>query len=416
MSYNFRSPVAALVGALALSVCCLAHAQRADSFAEATAQADEAAQSGEPGLAADLLAPWAERYADDFSLQMQVASFYFKDHRNEEALEHYRRAHALANGESREAQLGVAYALLALDRKAEAQIELDQVLVQEPNDREARAALAPRPPPAQPGNFTSWGWVLGGYQHYSGHPYKPQSNSFSAGMLVSIQRLLLLSASYRLLNYQFAHYDALFQLQAPETERQQEGYLFAGIALERFALRGHYGHVSDESNPLVPAHIFGASASLWWWLSADAEVSVTHFEDEDVLRAALGGLLPIGAGFSGGPIASLQHMNDVISSFGGRIRWATELLTLSVEARFGEERRPTYLLDSLSFASNDRIRSQVMPRVDWRVSPYFDLTGSYTWQRLNVTSYPADVEANAHFFNLALVAHSATRLSSSTAR
>jgi len=382
---------------------------------DATTRANALVAAGRPGEAAALLASLAARYPDDFALCMRTASLYFADHSHERALSFYLHAHELARGESRDAELGRAYSLLALDRASEARTVANSLLERDPDDAEARALLDRSAAERAP-QLETWAWFLGGYQHYVGHPYKTHSLAASPGILLSFRRLLTVSATYRLLRYQLAHYDEQFQLQNPEGEVQQELYVAAGVLRERFAARMHYGHIWDVDNTLLPAQVVGASASLWWWLTADAELSLTRFLDSNVLRAAVSVELPLFYGVSAGPLATIQPNDEVLSSFGGRLRWTSDTVGISLDGRVGTEQRPTSLADSLSFATNDRIRGQLSPRVDLSLLPNLTVTASYTYQLLEVTALTGDVQADAHFFNLALVAHPARPVSTSTAR
>jgi hypothetical protein len=90
-------------------------------------------------------------------------------------------------------------------------------------------------------------------------------------------------------------------------------------------------------------------------------------------------------------------------AFGGSVGAYAQLrfdaFQFTLAGRYGDESRPTFLNDSIVYATDDRIRGSFSAQARWRVGASSWLSIGYEWQRMTAGGTSAAVDADGHFFS-----------------
>lgn len=191
-----RGVAAALAALLMLAATAAAHGDAPTNLTDAWRVSSALSKAGDHLGAATLLRPWAERFDQDYNLQLEVAWQYYQAHRYADALTFYDRADRLADSPGL-ARLGRAWTALALGNHDRAAMLFRQVLARGPNPSAQRglAALERRTrKPASPA--TVWGYVSPRYYDYSNHVDRVDAIGVRAGFGVTGVRGLQLALAF----------------------------------------------------------------------------------------------------------------------------------------------------------------------------------------------------------------------------
>ncbi len=165
----------------------------------------------------------------------------------------------------------------------------------------------------------------------------------------------------------------------------------------------------------APATAFGVSGRLTLRGDLSAELSESIFQDYSVARAAVAWAAQLSDAWRLGPVASAQY--DSGGAFGRLPRRAASGGAAAgtrrrSAARYGDERRPTSLVEGIFWASDDRIRgalslSGLIPlggglslalRYDGML-----LAASGAARGMGAGAGGGAVNASAHFFTTAII-------------
>lgn len=245
----------------------------------------EQEQRGDFMGAARTLRPWAERYEQDYALQLQVAWMYFQGGAYAEALPFYERADGLA-AELGLARLGTAWTLLKLGEHERAAPLFEEVLAHH-EDASARQGLtlahaAGRGEPSA-GVQHQVVWATGSpiVQSFTEHPEKISGAGVRVGAGLSGTEGLQLSGLIAYTLYQGYDVDNTMGMGPGSDTGQARGrggvggdfssselYLHAGWSQERWALHAHLGGTQLGAGTSVVDYGGAAGATLRLsWLS-----------------------------------------------------------------------------------------------------------------------------------------------------
>ena len=389
------TPRAALVALTLLAASASAGAQDAD-YDNATVEAYTLETAGRPLDAARVLAPFAARFPDDHALALRLGWLLAlgSDHRAARA--QYARALALSEGESADARLGLAWATMRAGDAAAAVPLFEALLARDPQSASGREGLGLARAAVPPMFRLSAGLWLSG-QAYSGHPTRRASFSVTPSLALTVADRVLVGVTYRALGYGYVRST---NDRATQSAWQQELFVTAGWLQRTWSAQLQYGHVWDASNSRVPAHVFGASARLALRGELYAEASVTAYADGVWARVQTSWAARLSDAWSLGPTLSVQAGG---SGLGGSVGAALTLrqprFSLTLAGRYSGETRMTSLNESVTFATDDRIRGALSVSGRVPLGRGLALAPSYEWLRVETTGGAA---ADAHFFTIGL--------------
>lgn len=410
------APAATSLSFAALTWACAAAAQT--DYDAAMDLAARRERAGEPRAAASSLDALQARYPQDFTLALRLGWLWSRSGEHATARARYAQALSLSGDASRDARLGLAWSLLSLGEASQARREFEGLVASDPSDPSARAGLSlatastPRP-------LRLWTSLWLGAQTYAGHPTRSWSVSAAASVTAQILDAALLGVTYRAIDYAVASSGApstptprpglpppppgASQSRAT-TSVQHEVHLVAGVARARWAARAHLGFVYDSANALAPATVVGVSGRLALHGELTLELSDTIYQDRAVLRAVGGWGASLGRGWSLGPVASVQHQDGAIGGSGGvTLGWSQGGAQVGLSARYGDERRPTYLAEALTFATDDRVRGALALSGLVPLGRGLSLSLRYDGLILTTSASAGDVDASAHFFTAGII-------------
>lgn len=398
-----RSPT--LLASLTLAAVSFASVARAQSQyddAFATAAAREAA--GRPREAADSLDALAALYPQDFALALRLGWLRFQAGQHAAARGWYQRALGLSGGGSRDARLGLAWAQLRLGATSEALRAFDDVLALDPRDASALEgrglALAAMPHPVR-----LWASLWLGGQLYAGHPERSWSLSATASATAQLYDWAVIGATYRAVAYSAARGPSMSSsLRAgPPLRVQHEVHLVAGVARTSWALRAHLGYMADRQNQMAPAWTFGLSGRVALRGELSAELSDTVYADRSLARAVVSWGADLGRGWTLGPVLTGQYTDgDTWGSIGAFGGWRRDGYSLSASARWGDERRPTSLVEGLFYATDDHVHGTFSLSGFAPIGGGFSLGLRYDGLLLSTEAPTGPVDSSAHFITAAI--------------
>ncbi len=373
-------------------------AAQSDGYDDAMRAAAALEARGRHREAADALDSISARFPQDHALALRLGWLRFQSGDHAAARRHYERALSLSAGDSFEARLGLAWTLLRLGEASSSRAEFERALAASPDDASAREGLA-LARAAEPRPVRVWAslWTAAGA--YAGHPQRRLALSVAPSVTLQFMDLVVAGATYRVTGYDFA----TPQPGRPPTfswSAQQELYVSAGVARRDYALRLHLGRIWDASSRIAPATVLGATARFSLRGTLLFEASGASYTDYTALRAAGSWAARLSDAWSLGPVASAQYGNGTAGgSIGALVAWARDGFGASLSARYGDERRPTYLNESLTLATNDRVRAAVSVAGRAPLGRGLSLTVGYDWLRLTTGDAARPVDADAHYFS-----------------
>ena len=148
----------------------------------------------------------------------------------------------------------------------------------------------------------------------------------------------------------------------------------------------------------------------------DAAVFATHvckwplplrhllFVPRQALYLALAWAAALTPAWSLGPTGSVQLVDGAVGgSLGAQLAWASRGWGLSLAGRWGDERRLTSLNESLTFATNDRIRGAASVAFRAPLGGGISLAVQYEWLHLLTGDATRATDAEAHFLTAAVL-------------
>lgn len=399
--------------ALSLTRASVAHAQSA--YDDALASAARLEASGRHREAAAALDPLAARYPQDYALALRLGWLWFQagDHRL--ARSRYESALRLSNDTSHDARLGLAWTLLRSDETSDARAEFERLVSLDATDSSARDGLSlatastPRP-------LRVWASLWLGAQLYAGHPSRTWSLSVTPSVTAQILDAVVIGLTYRAVDYATTQRTTTqppppapgLPPPPPRTQTttatavQQELHAMAGVARTNWAIRAHLGRMWDGSNAMAPATVFGVSGRLSLAGDLSAELSDTMFADLSVVRAVASWSASLSDRWSLGPVASAQVAGGGFGgSIGALLAWRHDGYELSMSARYGDERRPTSLVEALTWATDDHVRGTMSLGGAIPLGRGLAIALRYDGLALSTTA-SGTINASAHFFTSAL--------------
>lgn len=412
-----NAPASALLSLAVLSHAGVAAAQDYDAAMALAASREATGNVREAAASLDAL---HAVYPQDFALSLRLGWLWFQAGDNHAARTRYRHALTLSDDTSRDARLGLGWSLLRLHEASAARDEFARLLSLDATDASAREghalALAALPTPLR-----VWASLWLGAQAYVNHPQRSWSVSGTASVTAQILDVAVLGLTYRAVDYSVTSTTSStvqpppprpgLPPPPPTTQSrtttamnlQQELHVMGGVARPAWALRAHLGRLWDSSNSMAPAWIFGVSGRLALHGELTAELSDTLFADHSAVRAVGAWAASLGGGWSLGPVATAQRFNG---SFGGSLGavagWRGDGYAASLSARYGDEVRPTSLVEALTFATDDHVRGTLSLSGLVPLSHGLSLALRYDGLLLTTSASAGAVDASAHFFTAAL--------------
>lgn len=274
-----RTPLLALP--LGVTLLLLPGQALADPYAAAQQRATELERAGKPGAAAVMLRPLAERFPQDYQLQLRVGWLFFQARDYPRAEVAYRRALDLAP-RSLAAQRGLAWTLLRRGKGEPAKAAFAVLLVADPSNKQARQglALATAAAAGQPALRLT---VDGDAEValYQGHPDKASAQGGTVVVDALLWERVRLRGRYRFTR--FRHLPQLEPLLGTD-QSQHEAYFSAGARLWRLQLTARYGLISAESVDLVHQWGLGLGVALGSLGHVAVDGSASAYADMNVWR------------------------------------------------------------------------------------------------------------------------------------
>jgi len=370
-----------------------------DPYGAGMAHADELEAAGQPGEAADILAPLLGTYPQDFPLWLRLAWLRFQAGRWASAEQAYQGALAL-NPSSPQALLGRGWCRQRLGDRAGARTDFRAVLAQLPEDASAREGLALVAPEA-----ALWPSLWGTGLVYGAHPEKRSG----WGLTLHAPALwalgsghLLTAASYRLLRF------SLRKGNGPASAwrkglLQHEGYTTLGWLAGRWDLLAHYAYLTAGADAGSGGHVVGGTLGLTTYGRARLEASHSLYETGGVTRAALAWRLPLGEHLRLQPEIAWQWAGQA-SRWSGALDAAFRVarVTLGVGGRYGDELRPAYLGEAVVWNSDERLLAGARASLDVTLGAGVSLGVASQWRRLERASGAERVQADLWVGSLGL--------------
>ena len=405
-----------------LSIAMLTLSLTRASVALAQSEYDDAMESaarrearGEHREAAAGLDPLAARYPQDYALALRLGWLWFQAGEHGLARRRYESALRLSGDTSHDARLGLAWTLLRANETSDARSEFERLVALDATDSSAREGLSlsrastPRP-------LRVWASLWFGAQFYANHPSRSWSLSVTPSVTAQILDTVVIGLTYRAVDYATTQRTTtqppppapslplppLRTLSTTSTALQQELHAMAGIARPNWAIRAHLGRMWDGSNAMAPATAFGVSGRLSLAGDLSAELSDTVFADQSVVRAVAAWSASLSDRWSLGPVASAQVAGGRFGgSIGALVAWRHDGHEVSLAARYGDERRPTSLVEALTWATSDDVRGTLSIGGAIPLGRGLALALRYDGLLLSTTN-SGRVDASAHFFTSAL--------------
>lgn len=197
----FRSITYALVLTVVLGQT-VAYARSASEPVQAFTQAELLAKSGAFAGAAAHLVPYADRYPQDYSLQLQTAWYFFQAKNYPLALDYYNRAHALTTSPGL-AYLGLAWTHLRMGELVQARLEFEGYLTANPHNPDNAAeglALIQKIESEKAWKFATTASFLLGY-----YDQNAREDALGGALALNVQRSDLAAA----VSYSYGQYGQL---------------------------------------------------------------------------------------------------------------------------------------------------------------------------------------------------------------
>ncbi len=393
------APIIALAASFASTA---ASAQAVPDYASAMESAARDERAGRPRDAATSLEALAMAYPEDHVLSLRLGWLWFGVGVYDRAQTHYARALALSAEQSFDARLGLAWTLLRLHEATAARAHFERLAAQRPDRADVREGLA-LSRAAEPRAVRAWASLWIGAQIYQHHPQRRFSLSVAPSVTVQLFDRLELGATYRAVSYDLATPQPG---RPPTFDRftQQEFHASLGLVRPSLTLRLHVGRLWDAQNTLAPATVLGVSGRFAAHGQLVAEASATIFSDVTVPRVALAWAAALTPAWSLGPTGSVQLVDGAVGgSLGAQLAWASRGWGLSLAGRWGDERRLTSLNESLTFATNDRIRGAASVAFRAPLGGGISLAVQYEWLHLLTGDATRATDAEAHFLTAAVL-------------
>lgn len=280
-------------------------------------------------------------YPDDYTLSLRLGWIYFLQERYADAERAYRTASKVSK-QSPLSQLGLAWTLVRERRCDEARELLSTIDAAEHQTNVEAALAACKELSALHGSV----WTTLGGALYQDHPWKRRSADALVGASLSLAGRWYTGGVY--------HYLKL-QARDPrvDTVMQNEGYLQAGYAGERFGLSLHGALLFAGYSALGRSAHFAVAGRLTHFGSIALELSGSIYPDFFVTRIAPAWELSFGS-LSVVPGIGFEHYlqkNLVSGSLG--VGYKISRLSLSAGGKYGPEYRAAYLSSFAVFNSED---------------------------------------------------------------
>lgn len=366
-------------------------AHAADPYEDAMARATQASGRGDHAGAARALEPAVAAYSQDYAVAVECAWQYFQAAQWEAAERTYREALSRAP-ESNDARVGLAWTLVRETRCEDAVAEAKKTT--DPRAKDVLAACTPA------SRWTLSASFLGTLA--PSHPIKRTA----AGALVSATAPIgedgVVGAAWR-----FVHVGTTATSGVAAFD-QHDGYFHVGSWGERYGLLFRGALVSDGSGALgtsahagFSAHFRLASLLPPWTGDLRLESSVSIYDDGALVRVA-----PSWAIHAVGP---LHLIPGVAFQYGGGEAFASGSLTALLQwptlslwagAKYGDEKRPAYLAQSVVYDITERVAWGAWVGV--RVQPWKALGFEATWafDELRRTDSLTPAESGMHSFTI----------------
>lgn len=311
-------------------------------------------QAGDYAEAAELFAPLAEAYPQDYATQLQAAWLAFLAGDDEQAERRYAIAVELSEGAPL-ARSGLAWTHLRRGERRRARREFEAVLAEYPGFESAEEGLEE----LRRRRFSIAPRVLGVGHVYAGHPSLDWAAGLSAAAPMVIAEHLVLSPGYR-----YAH----FLLRGRERGRrgrrsnpggrfdQHEAHFGVGGTWPEAGFLAQYAYLDDGSTDHNHAHVVGLSLRYSPWGDGFVSGNAAAFRSGWVGRVAPSWRMPATDWLDVQPGFALQFANrEVLPSGFASLVVHGRPGELVIGGKGGLEERPVYLETPVIFAFAGRI-------------------------------------------------------------
>lgn len=368
-----------------------------DSYDAALASARAAAERGEPGEAARILAPVAEAYPQDYEVALQLGWYSFSAGDYDAAERAYREALARAPAAA-DARLGLAWTLVRRGNCDAATVEI-RAIEPDPRAKDVTAACAPREVPAPPPTtlsfaFTRW--------KFPGDSLKTGANGIFASASERVSREWTLGLSYRYasVDTQASQTSLLPPPGAPyppgppfaqTTTRvssfaQHEAYAHATWSSGALGLGLHAAIVTEGSGTLGTSEHAGIIGRYSPFGDLQLDVSVSRYTDETIARVSPSWTIPLYGPLRVITALAMQRVSgETLASASLSLLLDWQALSLWAGGKYGQEERPAYLAQSVVYDLTDRVAWGAWGGLRLRLGDGIGVAATYAYDRLRVS-------------------------------
>lgn len=391
----------------------------ADDYDEALQAAEALQKAGRWTQAAQALEHVAANYPQDLMLQLRMGFFRFNGQDYDQALVYYQTALRLSPG-SLDAQLGLGWTLVRLNRCAEARFRFQAVLSQQNDHAGAKEGLLACPVP--PTLSAQTGVLLTGMAY--GQHYQRQSGlAVSPRVELLFRGQWLFGAAYR---YSDFFLQVRSQVQVPQPPRpgfppqppqwrtvtsstsfdQHEAYGYAGYAGPRLSVVARYAFLIDARGSSEASHHTGLGVRLNLARHGEGQLdsAASVYRDLTVLRVAPRWKIPVYQGFAVTVGGVGQWASGTVLGNGWlELGYVHPRISLYVGGAYGEQIRPAQL--EYLFITNmfERVAASAWGGSVLLLPRDFRILFEYRYDRLARLPDVADsIDSNAHYFTFGL--------------
>ena len=350
------------------------------------AEAGALEQQGAYEAAAQVFAPLADAYPQDYAIQLQAAWLAFSAGDYARAETGYARAIELSQGAA-EARSGLAWTHLRQAKPSRARREFEALLAEHPGLASAEAGLD---------ELRQRRFIISPIAHgighiYAGHPTLDWAIGTSVSLPMVIAEHVLVIPSYR-----FAHFlprdvsqgMGMMAGQGGNTQSvpafdQHEAHLGVGVTWPRVGALAQYAYLNDGSQAHDHAHVVGLSLRYSPWGDGILDVSAAGFRSGWIGRLAPAWRMPVTRWLNLQPGFALQLVGrEVLPSGFGSLVFHGRTGALVLGGKGGLEERPVYLETPAIFAFAGRITWGAWIAGSLRLGKGVDLRASYETHHL----------------------------------
>ncbi len=382
------------VGVL-LALPTLARAESGETFESRIANADEALVAGDLQDAVTQLDALVLDFPQDPAVHIRRAYALFLLARYAEAESSYLKTSKL-NPESLDAHLGLGWCALRQGRKSDAMEEFRWVEERSSGYSTVEDGIEAARPRHHLGVV-----LFGGWQKYSGNPYK--SSAVSGGISVPMRFWDHWDArgTYRFSRYTTQVGTGYGASLAGSSLTQHEGFATLGYSGKRLGAWGHYGYLDNDLDTDAALNVVGLSAQATAWADFRVRWNASLYDEYTLYRTAAMVSMPLGGGVRLHPAFAWQRVEDenlYNTSLG--VSLVSGGFTAWLSGKYGVEFRPAYLANHVVYNTPDRLTWGAFFRTDYTFEGGFGIGALYEFNRLRSDSASVNQYSNMHVFLL----------------